>query len=101
MPDQFFIYKSEQHSVREFCTLAFRYAGIELEWSGSGVEEKGIDRKSGRVLVEVSSEYFRPTDVVTLLGDPTKAKTELGWNPTKTSFEELVRLMTENDMKAV
>ena len=100
-PEDFVIATGEQHSVREFCTLAFRYAGIELEWSGSGVEEKGIDRKSGRVLVEVSSEYFRPTDVVTLLGDPTKAKTELGWNPTKTSFEELVRLMTENDMKAV
>ena len=98
-PEDFVIATGEQHSVREFCTLAFRYAGIELEWSGSGVEEKGIDRKSGRVLVEVSSEYFRPTDVVTLLGDPTKAKTELGWNPTKTSFEELVRLMTENDMK--
>lgn len=98
-PEDFVIATGEQHSVREFCTLAFRYAGIELEWSGSGVEEKGIDRKSGRVLVEVSPEYFRPTDVVTLLGDPTKAKTELGWNPTKTSFEELVRLMTENDMK--
>lgn len=100
-PEDFVIATGEQHSVREFCTLAFRYAGIELEWSGSGVEEKGIDRKSGRVLVEVSSEYFRPTDVVTLLGDPSKAKSILGWNPTKTSFEELVRLMTENDMKGV
>ena len=100
-PEDFVIATGEQHSVREFCTLAFRYAGIELEWSGSGVEEKGIDRKSGRVLVEVSPEYFRPTDVVTLLGDPSKAKSILGWNPTKTSFEKLVRLMTENDMKGV
>ncbi len=100
-PEDFVIATGEQHSVREFCTLAFRYAGIELEWSGSGLEEKGVDRKSGRVLVEVSSEYFRPTDVVTLLGDPSKAKSILGWNPTKTSFEELVRLMTENDMKGV
>ncbi len=100
-PEDFVIATGGQHSVREFCTLAFRYAGIELEWSGSGLEEKGIDRKSGRVLVEVSPEYFRPTDVVTLLGDPSKAKSILGWNPTKTSFEELVRLMTEHDMKAV
>ena len=100
-PDDFVIATGEQHSVREFCTLSFKIAGIELEWQGEGVDEKGIDKKTGKVLVEVSPEYFRPTDVVTLLGDPAKAKATLGWNPTKTSFEELVRLMTENDIKAV
>lgn len=98
-PDDFVIATGEQHSVREFCTLSFGYAGIELEWQGEGVEEKGIDKKTGKVLVEVSPEFFRPTDVVTLLGNPAKAKATLGWNPTKTSFEELVRLMTENDLK--
>lgn len=100
-PDDFVIATGEQHSVREFCTLSFKYAGIELEWQGKGVDEKGIDKKTGRVLVEVSPEYFRPTDVTTLLGNPSKAKEALGWNPTKTSFEELVRLMTENDLKLV
>lgn len=100
-PEDFVIATGEQHSVREFCTLSFKYAGIDIEWQGSGVEEKGIDKKTGKVLVEVSPDFFRPTDVVTLLGDPTKAKTELGWNPTKTSFEELVKIMTENDMKGV
>lgn len=98
-PDDFVIATGEQHSVREFCTLSFRYVGIELGWEGSGLDEKGIDKKTGKVLVEVSPEFFRPTDVVTLLGDPTKAKRELKWNPRKTSFEELVRLMTEHDMK--
>ncbi len=100
-PDDFVIATGEQHSVREFCTLAFKFAGIELEWQGKGVDEKGIDKKTGKVLVEVSPDFFRPTDVVTLLGDPTKARTKLGWNPTKTSFEELVRIMTENDVKCV
>lgn len=98
-PDDFVIATGEQHSVREFCTLSFKYAGIDLEWQGEGVDEKGIDRKTGKVLVEVSPEFFRPTDVVTLLGDPAKAKAMLGWNPTKTSFEELVKLMTENDIR--
>ena len=100
-PDDFVIATGEQHSVREFCTLAFKYAGIELEWQGKGVEEKGIDRKTGKVLVEVSPEYFRPTDVVTLLGNPAKAKATLGWNPTKTSFDELVRLMTKSDLENI
>jgi len=100
-PDDFVIATGEQHSVREFCTLSFRYAGIELEWQGGGIDEKGIDRKTGKVLVEVSPELFRPTDVATLLGNPAKARAELGWNPAKTSFEELVRLMTENDIKNV
>ena len=89
----------EQHSVREFCQLAFRYAGIELEFTGEGMEEKGIDRATGRVLVEVSPDFYRPTDVVNLWGDPTKAKTVLGWNPTKTSFEQLVKIMVEHDME--
>lgn len=100
-PDDFVIATGEQHSVREFCTLSFKYAGIELEWQGKGVDEKGIDKKTGKTLVEVSPEFFRPTDVVTLLGNPAKAKSTLGWNPTKTSFEELVRRMTENDLEAV
>lgn len=101
VPDDFVIATGGQHSVREFCTLSFKYAGIELEWQGKGIDEKGIDKKTGKVLVEVSPEFFRPTDVVTLLGNPAKAKSTLGWNPTKTSFEELVRVMTENDMREV
>lgn len=98
-PDDYVIATGEQYSVRDFCQRAFYYAGMELEWKGSGVEEKGIDKHTKKVLVEVSPEFFRPTDVVTLLGDPTKAKEELGWNPRKTSFEDLVRLMVEYDMK--
>lgn len=98
-PDDFVIATGEQHSVREFCTLAFRVAGIELEWQGTGIDEKGINKSNGKVLVEVSPDYFRPTDVVNLLGNPSKAKAELGWEPTKTSFEQLVRIMTENDIK--
>ena len=98
-PDDYVIATGEQHTVREFCTLAFKYAGIELEWSGNGVNEKGIDKKTGNVLVEVSEEFYRPTDVVNLLGNPSKAKRELGWNPTKTSFEELVHIMVDHDIK--
>ena len=98
-PDDYVIATGEQHSVREFAALAFRHAGIELMWQGEGVDEKGIDRASGRVLVEVSPDFYRPTDVVNLLGDPSKARRELGWNPTATSFEEIVRRMVEHDMK--
>ena len=98
-PGDFVIATGEQHSVREFATLAFHYAGIELEWSGEGVDEKGADAKTGRILVEVSSDFFRPTDVVNLWGDPAKAKRLLGWTPTKTPFEDLVRLMVEHDLK--
>lgn len=101
IPEDFVIATGEQYSVREFCTLAFRYVGIELEWKGNGVEEKGIHKKTGDVLVEVSPEYFRPTDVETLLGDPTKAKEKLGWNPRKTSFQELVRKMVTHDLAFV
>lgn len=100
-PDDFVIATGEQHSVREFCTLAFREVGIELEFTGEGLEEKGIDKATGKVLIEVSPDFYRPTDVVNLWGDPTKAKTELGWNPTKTSFQELVRLMVRSDMHKV
>ncbi len=97
-PDDYVIATGVQHTVREFATLAFHYVGIELEWKGEGADEKGIDKATGRVLVEVSPDFYRPTDVVNLWGDPSKAKAELGWNPSKTSFEELVRLMVESDM---
>jgi len=98
-PEDFVIATGEYHSVREFATLAFKNAGIELKWEGSGVEEKGVDIKSGKVLVEVDPKYFRPAEVEQLLGDPTKARTLLGWNPQRTSFEELVKIMVENDIK--
>lgn len=97
-PEDFVIATGEMHTVREFCTLAFREAGIELRWEGSGVDEKGIDTATGRTLVEVDPKYFRPAEVEQLLGDPTKAKTLLGWNPRKTSFEALVKLMVQHDL---
>ncbi len=100
-PEDFVIATGEQHSVREFCYLAFKHAGIELEFKGEGENEVGIDKATGRVLVEVSKDFYRPTDVVNLWGDPTKAKQKLGWNPAKTSLEELVRIMVEHDMKQV
>ncbi|WP_251619736.1 GDP-mannose 4,6-dehydratase [Odoribacter lunatus] len=100
-PEDFVIATGQMHTVREFCTLAFREVGIELAWQGKGITEKGIDRNSGKVLVEVDAKYFRPTEVEQLLGDPTKAKTLLGWNPTKTSFEQLVKIMVEHDMRFV
>lgn len=98
-PEDFVIATGVQHTVREFTTLAFRYAGIELEWQGKGMEERGIDKADGRVLVEVSKEFYRPTDVINLWGDPTKAKTVLGWDPQKTSYEELCRIMAEHDLE--
>ena len=100
-PEDFVIATGEQHSVREFAELAFHHAGIELIWQGEGMDEKGIDKATGKVIVEVSPDFYRPTDVVNLWGDPTKAKTELGWNPTKTSFEQLVKIMVEHDMAKV
>lgn len=100
-PEDFVIATGVQHSVREFATLAFHHAGIELEWKGEGIDEKGIDKATGKVLVEVSPDFYRPTDVVNLWGDPSKAKAELSWNPTKTSFEELVKIMVDHDMKKV
>lgn len=100
-PDDFVIATGIQHSVREFATLAFKYAGIDIEWIGEGIEEKGIDKKTGKILIRVSPDFFRPTDVINLLGDPSKAKKKLGWNPSKTSFDELVRKMVEHDMAYV
>ena len=100
-PDDFVIATGVQHTVREFATLAFHYVGIELEWQGEGADEKGIDKATGKVLVEVSPDFYRPTDVVNLWGDPTKAKAQLHWNPSKTTFEELVKLMVDSDMKKV
>ncbi|MBQ5755035.1 MAG: GDP-mannose 4,6-dehydratase, partial [Oscillospiraceae bacterium] len=97
VPEDFVIATGEQHTVREFATLAFHHNGIELEWQGEGVEEKGIDKATGKVLVEVSPAFFRPTDVVNLWGDPTKARTVLGWNPRKTSYEQLVEIMAKHD----
>ena len=100
-PDDFVIATGKQHTVREFATLAFHDVGIELEWQGEGADEKGVDKATGRVLVEVSPDFYRPTDVVNLWGDPTKAKAELNWNPTQTTFEELVKIMVDSDMKKV
>ena len=100
-PEDFVIATGQYHTVREFCTLAFREVGIDLVWEGTGVDERGIDVRTGRPLVEVDPKYFRPTEVDQLLGDPTKAKTLLGWNPQKTSFEDLVKLMVRHDMKFV
>ena len=100
-PEDFVIATGEQHSVREFCQLAFRHAGIELRFEGQGADEKGIDVATGKVLVEVSPDFYRPTDVVNLWGDPSKARRELGWNPQKTSFEQLVKLMVDADMAKV
>lgn len=100
-PDDFVVATGEQYSVRDFCTRAFKRAGIELRWEGEGVEEKGIDVNTGKIVVEVSPEFFRPTDVVTLLGNPNKAKEKLGWNPRKTSFDELVNIMVDSDIKLV
>ena len=100
-PQDFVIATGEMHSVREFCSLAFEEAGINLRWEGSGIDEKGFDVETGKVLVEVDPKYFRPAEVEQLLGDPTKAKTLLGWNPTATPFKELVKLMVKHDMRFV
>ncbi len=111
-PEDFVIATGVQHSVREFCYLAFKQAGIELEFQGEGINEKGICKATlnsqlaalnleGKVLVEVSPDFYRPTDVVNLWGDPTKAKAKLGWDPAKTSFEQLVKIMVDSDMAKV
>ena len=100
-PEDFVIATGVQHSVREFCEYAFREAGIELEFKGEGINEKGYDKATGKCLVEVSEDFYRPTDVVNLWGDPTKAKAKLGWNPSKTTFEELVKIMVDADMAKV
>ena len=100
-PEDFVIATGVQHTVREFTTLAFHYAGIELKWEGSGIDEKGYDKKTGKMLVCVNKAWFRPTDVVNLLGNPKKAKEVLGWNPQKTSYEDLCRIMVEHDLAFV
>lgn len=100
-PEDFVIATGVQHSVREFCYYAFKRVGINLEFQGEGADEKGIDKETCKVLIEVSPDFYRPTDVVNLWGDPTKAKAKLGWNPSKTSFEELVNLMVDSDMAKV
>ena len=114
-PEDFVIATGEQHSVREFCQLAFRRAGIELAFRGEGAEEQGVcvgvrqdspaarltSSLEGKVLVEVSPDFYRPTDVVNLWGDPSKARRQLGWNPQRTTFEQLVNLMTDHDMAKV
>lgn len=100
-PEDFVVATGEMHTVREFCSLAFAEAGITLRWEGEGIDEKGIDAATGKVRVEVDPKYFRPAEVEQLLGDPTKARTLLGWNPRKTSFAELVALMVRHDMKLV
>lgn len=100
-PVDYVIATGKQHSVREFCKLAFHYAGIELEFQGEGLEEKGIDKNTGKVLVEVSKEFYRPTDVISLLGDSKKAQKELAWNAERTTFEELVKIMVEYDLEKI
>ncbi len=100
-PDDYVIATGEQHSVREFATIAFAHAGIPLRWEGEGVNEKGIDTRTGKTVVEVSPDFYRPTDVVNLLGDPSKARRELGWDPQRTSFEQLVKKMVDADMAKV
>ncbi len=96
-PQDYVIATGETHTVREFCELAFKYADIDIEWQGQGVDEKGIDRKTGRVLVDVNPKFFRPTEVELLIGDPTKAKEKLGWK-TKVKFDELVEMMVKEDL---
>lgn len=100
-PEDFVIATGEMHTVREFITKAFAYAGIQLKWQGTGVDEKGIDTKTGKVLVEVDPKYFRPAEVDLLIGNPAKAKNVLGWNPTKTSFDELVEIMVKSDLELI
>ena len=101
VPEDYVIATGEQFSVRTFCELAFREVGIELEWQGTDENEKGVCKKTGKIYIEIDPEYFRPAEVETLLGDPTKAKTQLGWNPRKTSFEELVKIMVQHDLEYV
>ena len=100
-PDDFVIATGEYHTVREFATIAFLRAGIEIEWHGNGLEEKGVEKSTGRVLIEVDPRFFRPAEVEQLLGDPTKAKQQLGWNPRRTSFEQLINIMVDSDLKLV
>ena len=97
-PDYYVSATGEQHSVKEFVELAFQEAGVEIKWSGKGIDEKGYDKDSGKVLIEIDPRYFRPTEVETFLGDPSKAKRKLGWSP-RVSFKELVAEMVQEDLK--
>ena len=99
IPEDFVIATGEQHTVRDFAEKAFRVNGMEISWEGKGVNERGYDTKTGKMIVCVNPQWFRPTDVDNLLGDPTKAKTVLGWNPQKTGYEQLIRIMAEHDRK--
>jgi GDPmannose 4,6-dehydratase len=101
VPEDYVIATGEQHSVREFCELAFNEVGISIVWDGNNENEKGICKETGRILIEVDPNYYRPAEVETLLGDPSKAKNQLGWNPTRTSFEELVKIMVQHDLDYV
>ncbi|MEF3279913.1 MAG: GDP-mannose 4,6-dehydratase [Elusimicrobiota bacterium] len=98
--DDYVLATGQTHSIRELIEFAFNYIGIKIQWKGKGINEKGIDRKTGRILVEVSKKYYRPAEVDFLLGDPSKAKRELGWEP-KTTFKELIEIMMESDIKRV
>ena len=100
-PEDYVIATGEQHSVREFCELAFKEVEISLVWEGTNENEKGICKETGKVLIEVDPNYYRPSEVETLLGNPSKAKNQLGWNPTRTSFEELVKIMIQHDLEYV
>jgi len=100
-PEDFVIATGEQHTVREFVEKAFKVVSIEIIWKGEGIEEKGLDKNTGKIIVEIDTKYYRPTEVEALLGDPTKAKTILGWDPKETSFDQLVKLMVESDKKQV
>jgi GDPmannose 4,6-dehydratase len=100
-PEDYVIATGEQHSVREFCELAFKEVGVSLVWEGTNENEKGICKETGKVLIEVDPNYYRPAEVETLLGNPSKAKNQLGWNPTRTSFDELVKIMVQHDLKYV
>lgn len=97
-PDDFVIATGKQHSVREFVEWAFDYAGISISWQGTGVNEIGINQASGKTVVKINPDFYRPTDVVNLWGDPSKAESVLGWNPQKTTCRELCRIMTEHDI---
>ena len=99
-PDDYIVATGENHSVREFCEVAFKEVGIDIEWQGEGIEEKGIDKKTNKVVIDIDPQYFRPVEVESLLGDNSKIRENLGWNP-KTSFSELVKLMIESDLNEI
>lgn len=101
IPEDYVIATGEQHSVREFCELAFKEVGVDIIWEGNEENEKGICKATGKTIIEVDPNYYRPAEVETLLGDPAKAKQNLGWNPNKTSFAELVKIMVQHDLEYV